>query len=163
MNASTVVHTCLLSIGAGLFAACATVAAAASDACTLVTKEEIARALGRPELGAAKPGSASGGTTDCRFPGLGRGDFRLTLGPPNAKEDFALRGRILAEEGKQFEVLRTLGDGAYYWDDNVQLFIAGRTLSMWVQRTPRTEASDKVRAALLELSNSALARLKAAG
>jgi hypothetical protein len=139
------------------------VAAPPVDACNVLTVEEIKAALGRLDLGTARPGKASGGHSDCRFPGSGSGDVRVMLSPEmaSAKDDFALQPEILAAEGKSFEEVGGIGDGAYYWNDSVQFRVDDRIVSLWIVRTSRTEPPAAVKAALTSLAARAAQRLSA--
>ena len=135
-------------------AAVPTQARAQVDACTLASREEIKAALERPELGPAKNGRASGGYSDCTFPGLGAGDVRILLSPPSkdAARDFELKEQVLKEEQKTFEKLSGIGEGAYYYDDRLEFRAGDRIVAVWVNRTPRTEADTTVRVALTTLA-----------
>jgi len=134
------------------------------DACTVLSADEIKAALGRTALGAASPSRASGGYSDCRFPGSGPGDVRITLSPAmsSARDDFDLKTQIYAEEGKKFEKVAGIGDGAYYWDDTIEFRVGNRIVSLWVNRTPRTEAPAAVKEALTGLARRVADRLGAA-
>jgi hypothetical protein len=131
------------------------------DACTVLSADEIKTALGRHDLGAAKASKASGGFSDCRFPGAGLGDFRAVLGP-TTKADFDLGPEIFAAEHKKFEKVAGIGDGAYYLEDSVQVLVAGKALTLAVNRTPRTEAPAMVKTALIALAKRAAERVRAA-
>lgn len=132
------------------------------NACTVLSADDINSALGRKELGPATPGRAAGGTTDCRFPGLGNGDVRITLGAASsgAKADFDLKPQIYADEGKKFEKVAGIGDGAYYWDDTIEFRVGDRLVSLWVNRTPRTETPAVVKSAVTSLARRAADRLR---
>jgi hypothetical protein len=133
------------------------------DACSVLSVDEIRTALARTELAPAKPSKASGGFSDCRFAGAGSGDVRITMSPsaPGAKDDFELKTQIYKEEGKTFEKVDGIGDGAYYWDDTIEFRVGTRIVSIWVNRTPRTEAPAAVKTALTGLARRATARLRA--
>lgn len=132
-----------------------------SDACTVLSTEEIRTALGRGNLGEARPSPASGGYTDCRFPGGGAGDFRVTLTShqKSAVADFKAAPAILEQEGKNIQAIANVGDGAYYWEDRLQFRVGDRIVTIWVNRTPRTEAADAVKNALTLLAKLAAERL----
>ena len=138
-----------------------TVAAQQLDACTVLSADEIKSALGRKDIAAATPSRASGGYSDCRFAGSGAGDVRITLSPPmnSTKEDFDVKTHIYADEGKKFEKVAAIGDGAYYWDDTIEFRVGNRLVSLWVNRTPRTEAPAAVKTALTGLAKRAAERL----
>ena len=155
----------------GIVAFCALVAAvpaapmAEPDACTVLSADDIKTALGRKELAPPKPSRASGGYSDCRFPGAGAGDVRVTLSPAlkDAKESFELKPEIYAAEGKSAEKITGVGDGAYYWSDTVEFRVGTRIVSLWVNRTPGTEAPPALKAALINLARRIADRLRAAG
>ena len=132
------------------------------DACTVLSAEDIKTALGRKDLAPGKPSRASGGYSDCRFAASGSGDVRVTLSPslPGAKEDFDLKPQIYKDEGKKFERVGGIGDGAYYWDDTIEFRVGNRLVSLWVNRTPRTEALPTVKTALTNLARRAADRLR---
>jgi hypothetical protein len=132
------------------------------DACTVLSLDEIKSALGRKELAVAKAGRASGGYSDCRFAGSGNGDIRITLSPPlsGAKSDFDLKPQIYSDEGKKFEKVTGIGDGAYYWDDTIEFRVGNRIVSLWVNRTPRTEPPAAVKGALAGLARHVVDRLR---
>lgn len=134
------------------------------DACSVLSVDEIRTALSRKELAPAKPSKASGGYSDCRFAGSGSGDVRITMTPPTAgaKEDFDLKPQIYKDEGKTFEKVAGIGDGAYYWDDTIEFRVGNRIVSIWVNRTPKTEAPSAVKSALTSLARRASDRLRAA-
>ena len=90
--------------------------------------------------------------------------MRVTLGPDSAsaKDDFELQPEILAAEGKSFERLPGIGDGAYYWDDTLQFRVGNRIASLWVNRTPRTETPAAVKGALSDLARRVADRLRMA-
>jgi hypothetical protein len=134
------------------------------DACSVLAADEIRTALGRKELAAAKPSKASGGYSDCRFPGSGSGDVRITMTPstPGAKNDFDLKPQIYKDDGKKFERVAGIGDDAYYWDDTIEFRVGNRIVSVWVNRTPNTEAPAAVKAALTGLARCIVDRLRAA-
>ena len=134
------------------------------DACTVLSADEIKTALGRKDLAAAKPSRASGGYSDCRFAASASGDVRVTLSPslPGAKDDFDLKPQIYKDEGKKFEKVAGIGDGAYYWDDTIEFRVGTRIMSLWVNRTPRTEAPATVKSALTSLARRAADRLRTA-
>ena len=134
------------------------------DACSVLSADEIRTALSRKELAPAKPSKASGGYSDCRFAGAGSGDVRITMTPSTAgaKEDFDLKPQIYKDEGKKFEKVAGIGDGAYYWDDTIEFRVGNRIVSMWVNRTPRTEPAAAVKTALTGLARRATDRLRAA-
>jgi len=144
----------LLPIAAGAEAPGKTV-----DACTVLSGDEIKMALGRHEIGAAKPSRASGGSSDCRFAGGGLGDVRVILGP-TTKADFDLKPEIYSEEHRKFEKVAGLGDGAYYFEDTVEMRVGRRVLSLFVNRTPGTEAPAVVKTALTNLARRAADRLR---
>lgn len=152
----------VLAMTMGLLVANPTLASQPLDACAVLTGDEIKTALGRTELGAAMPSRATGGHSDCRFAGSGSGDVRITLTPEsaNAKEDLALAPEILAAEGKSFEALSGVGDGAYYWSDSIQFRVGNRIVTLWIVRTPRTEPPEIVKAALTDLAGRAAERLR---
>ena len=133
------------------------------DACTMLSADKIRSALARKDLAAAKPSRASGGYSDCRFAGSGAGDVRMMLSPalPEAKADFDLKPQLYADEGKKFEKVLGVGDGAYYWDDTIEFRVGSRIVSIWVNRTPRTEAPATVKSALSSLARRATDRLRA--
>jgi hypothetical protein len=132
------------------------------NACTVLSADEIKSALGRKDLGAATPGRASGGASDCRFPGSGNGDVRITLAAPSsgAKADFDLKPQIYADEGKKFEKVAGIGDGAYYWDDTIEFRVGDRVVSIWINRTPRSESPSVVKPALTSLARRTVDRLR---
>ena len=131
------------------------------DACTLLSADDIKAALGRTQIVTPRRTiSLPNGGTDCRYYGQGQGDFRVLLDPANANEDFALRGKILKEEGAKFQPVEGLGSGAYYWDDRLQVFVGTRTFTLWVNRTDKTEPPAKVREALVTLAKQALTKLR---
>jgi|RhiMethySRZTD1v2_1073278.scaffolds.fasta_scaffold00577_11 hypothetical protein len=156
--------TMVLCGGALVLMLAAATSANQLDACTLVTGDEIRVALGRKDIPAAKPSATSGGHSDCRFAGSGAGDVRVTLTPAtsSAKDDFDLKTQIYADEGKKFERVAGIGDGAYYWDDTVEFRVGTRIVSLWVNRTPRTESAAAVKTALLGLARRAVDRLRSA-
>jgi hypothetical protein len=131
------------------------------DACTVLSADEIKMALGRNDLGAAKASRASGGSSDCRFPAAGLGDVRVILGP-TTKADFDLKPEIYSEEHRKFEKTAGLGDGAYYFEDTVEMRVGSTLLSLFVNRTPRTESPTTVKTALINLAKRAAERLRAA-
>ena len=135
------------------------------DACTVLSTDEIKSALGRNDLSVAKAGRASGGYSDCRFAASGTGDVRITMTPAtsSAKADFDLKPQIYADEGKKFEKVAGIGDGAYYWDDTIEFRVGTRIVSLWVNRTPRTESATVVKSALTALARRVTDRLRAAG
>jgi len=134
------------------------------DACSVLSVDEIRTALARKDLAPARPSKASGGFSDCRFAGSGSGDVRITMSPsaPGAKDDFELKPQIYKDEGKKFEKVTGIGDGAYYWDDTIEFRVGNRIVSIWINRTPRTEASASVKTALISLARRATDRLRAA-
>lgn len=140
-----------------------TLAASELDACTVLSADEVKAALGRQALGAANASTASGGYSDCRFPGIGAGDVRIILSPPTsiAPDDFDLKAQIYADEGKNFEKIAGIGDGAYYWDDTIEFRVGNRIVSLWVNRTPGTEAPAAVKGALTALAMRAADRMGA--
>ena len=148
----------------GLFATIAVpiTAMQLDDSCKVLTVDEIKSALGRKDRGAARAGRASGGYSDCRYQAAGAGDVRITLSPSmrSAKEDFDLKPQIYADEGKKFEKLAGIGDGAYYWDDTLEFRVGSRLVSLWINRTPRTEAAAAVKTALATLAKRAADRLR---
>jgi len=133
------------------------------DACTVLSVDEIRSALGRTELAVGKASRASGGYSDCRFAGSGSGDVRVTLSPSSggAKADFDLKPQIYADEGKKFEKVAGIGDGAYYFADTMELRVGERVVSIWVNRTAKTEAPATVKTALTNLARRAAERLRA--
>lgn len=156
-------RACLAILPAlGLMAAAR--AAVPAEACALLTTGEIQAALGRTDLQPGRAGKGNGaGVTDCRFAGAGRGDLRIVLHGPSARsrEEFEARPEILAAEGRQFERNRSIGDGAYAWEDAVEVLVGDRRIELWVNRTARTEPPARTRAALLDLARTAAARLGA--
>lgn len=130
------------------------------NACDIVTVEEIRVAFGRSALPSApRATSLPGGGSECRIRDAQRGDIRILLEPTDAKDDVALRGSILSEEGAEFERIGGLGRGAYYWDDRLQVFAGTTAMTLWVTRRPSTEPAAKVREALVALARQALPRL----
>jgi hypothetical protein len=77
----------------------------------------------------------------------------------NAKEDFALQPEILSAEGKAFEEVSGIGDGAVYWSDSIHFRVDDRIVSLWIVRTPRTEPPTAVKGALTSLAGRAAERL----
>lgn len=134
------------------------------DACTVVSADEIKTALGRQQLGAAKASRASGGFSDCTFPGGGAGDVRIVLEPPSkdAAIDFDLKEQILAEERKKFEKLASVGDRAFYYEDRLEFRAGNRIGAVWVNRTPRTEAAPALKTSLTTLATRIVERLRTA-
>ena len=152
------------AIVVGLVALAPTAARAQQvDACSVLSVDEIRTALARTDLAPGRPSKASGGFSDCRFAGSGSGDLRITMSPsmPGAKEDFDLKPTIYKDEGKRFEKVAGIGDGAYYWDDTIEFRVGNRVVSIWVNRTPRTEAASAVKSALTGLARRATDRLRA--
>ena len=155
-------------LGAGLVA-CVIIAlpviavAQSPDACTLLSVAEIKAALGRSDLGAPHPGRAtSGGSSECRFPGAGLGDVRIILGPADtkARADFDLKPEIYAMENKRFDRVANIADGAYYFDDTLEVRVGDRIVSLFLIRTSRTEPPAVVRTALTSLAKRATDRLR---
>jgi hypothetical protein len=164
--ASTMILTALLAAAPGAATVnpqerAAPPGPATLTACTLLTADEIEAALGRADLATPRRAiTLPNGGTDCRFFGQGLGDVRVLLDPPNANEDFALRGKILKEEGAKYQPVEGLGSGAYYWDDRLQVFVGKRTFTLWVNRTDKTESAGKVREALIGLAKKAIEKLR---
>lgn len=152
----------IVAFSALLAASAAHGLAADRDACTVLSAEEIKAALGRKELAPPKPSQAAGGYSDCRFPGGGLGDVRVTLSPPmkDAKESFELKPETYAAEGKSAEKVAGVGDAAYYWSDVIEFRVGARLVSVWVNRTPRTEAPSALKVALIGLARRAADRLR---
>jgi hypothetical protein len=134
------------------------------DACTVVSAHDIKAALGRQQLGAAKASRASGGFSDCTFPGNGAGDVRIVLEPASkdATADFDLKEQILTEERKKFEKLTGVGDRAFYYEDRLEFRAGNRIGAVWVNRTPRTETALALKNSLTTLAIRIVERLRTA-
>ena len=159
---ATLARRALVPVVALLAAAPDATKAQQLDACTVVSVDDIKAALGRQQLGAPKASRASGGFSDCTFPGSGAGDVRIVLEPPNknAAADFDLKPQILLEDRKKFEKVTGIGDGAFYYEDRLEFRAGNRIGAVWVNRTPRTEAAPAVKTSLTTLARRIVERLR---
>lgn len=92
----------------------ATTTARAAEACTLLSTEEVSQILGQ-RVRKPLPDTAQAGTS-CRFPAVTE-TVNISLWPTNASEFQEFR-KTLAENGARLEDAASIGDSAYFWEDN---------------------------------------------
>ena len=128
---------------------------AARDACTLFTPEEIASAVGA-SVQRARPEDTQTGT-QCRFQSSA-GSVNIWTGPLSAKEFEEFRQR-LAAQGKKPQNAPGIGDGAYFWDDRINVRVGNRGLNIWLG-SGDAASSEKRRTAVLNLAKAGAEKLR---
>jgi hypothetical protein len=156
-----IVSGCVVAL---LAAIPSTVTATQLDPCTLLTVDEINAALGRKDVSAGKFIRESDDVSVCLFAGSGAGDVVIALHrvSANAGPAFEMLSKITAEQVEASEPVPDVGDGAYFYDDELDFRVGNRIVGLSVDRTPRTEAPAAVKAALTRLGRRVTDRLRAA-
>ncbi len=128
---------------------------AAPDACSLLSVEELEKALGRP-FGRSRQRQEQSGTS-CRFTAGAGGSITVSVAT-TSKAGFDQFRKLLTDEGKRPEAVSGVGDDAYYWDARIYVRVGARSMTIW-NGEPK-QAGDKLRGEVLTLAKLLAPKLR---
>jgi hypothetical protein len=128
---------------------------AAPEACSLLSVEELEKALGRP-FGRSRQRQEQSGTS-CRFTAGAGGSITVSVAA-TLKADFDQFRKLLTDEGKRPEAVSGVGDDAYYWDARIYVRVGSRSMTIW-NGEPK-QAGDKLRGEVLTLARLLAPKLR---
>jgi len=129
--------------------------AAVPGACSLLSVEELEKALGRP-FGSSRQRQEQSGTS-CRFTAGAGGSITVSVAA-TSKADFDQFRKLLTDEGKKPEAVSGVGDDAYYWDARIYVRVGSRSMAIW-NGEPKQPA-DKLRGEALTLAKLLAPKLR---
>ena len=129
--------------------------AAVPGACSLLSVEELEKALGRP-FGSSRQRQEQSGTS-CRFTAGAGGSITVSVAA-TSKADFDQFRKLLTDEGKKPEAVSGVGDEAYYWDARIYVRVGSRSMAIW-NGEPKQPA-DKLRGEALTLARLLAPKLR---
>ena len=94
---------------------------AVPEACSLLSVEELEKALGR-QFGRSRQRQEQSGTS-CRFAAGAGGSITVSVAA-SSKADFDHFRKLLADQGAKPEVVSGVGGDSYYWDSRI--YFTGR-------------------------------------
>lgn len=128
------------------------------DACTVLSKDELAKIVGRADFGRARPDTGPNGESSCRY-SSSRGSVTLSVST-QTRAEFEKFRKLLSDEGKKPETVEGVGDAAYFWDDDALYALSGKlAFRVFISKPPNADSA-KIRADLLALARAVVAKLK---
>jgi hypothetical protein len=129
------------------------------DACTVLSRDELVKAVGRSDFGRARPDTGPNGESSCRY-SSSRGSVTIGLAA-QSRASFDEFKKLLVDQGKKPESVSGVGDTAYFWDDNSLYALAGPIgIKVFISTLPNADPA-KTRADILALARAVVAKLKA--
>jgi hypothetical protein len=131
---------------------------ATPDACTIVSRDELVKAVGRSDFGRPRPDTGPNGGSSCRY-SSSRGSVTISLASQTraAFDDFK---KLLVDQGKKPETVAGIGDTAYFWDDNSLYALSGKTsFRVFISTLPGADPA-KTRADIMAVARTVVAKLK---
>lgn len=130
--------------------------ASVSNACTLLSTEELGRLLDSP-IRRPRPGTAEKGTA-CRFTVGGTDTLNISLWPTTPK-DFDEFKKMIADNGAILENVSGVGDAGYYWDNRLYVRTGDNGVTVWFG-VPIDGVDQKQRQRVLSVAKAAVNRLR---
>jgi len=128
---------------------------AVPEACSLLSVEELEKALGR-QFGRSRQRQEQSGTS-CRFTAGTGGSITVSVAA-SSKADFDQFRKLLADQGNKPAPVSGVGDDAYYWDDRIYVRVGSRAISIW-NGEPQ-QSAEKRRAEVLTLAKVLAPKLR---
>jgi hypothetical protein len=128
---------------------------AVPGACSLLSVEELEKALGRP-FGRSRQRQEQSGTS-CRFTAGAGGSITISVAA-SSKADFDHFRKLLADQGAQPAAVSGVGDDAYYWDNRIYVRVGGRAMTIW-NGEPQ-QSAEKLRGEVMTLAKVLAPKLR---
>ena len=129
-----------------------------ADPCAVLTRDEVAKVLGRNDLGRARPEARPAGEAACRYPGrVGAGvTIAFTI---ESRDEFDKNMKGLVEAGAELKPLPDLGEVAFVWEpDRLYALHRGTSIGVSLSSVPAGGAA-KAEANLIALARAVIAKL----